>query len=88
MAKRYIRFHYTFSHGGLWLISIADLTILFSHGRRTVAKSISDFTILLATAALWLKGISDLTIPFSHSRRSVAKSISDFTILLATAFGG
>jgi hypothetical protein len=51
VAKKYIRYHYTFSNEGLWLISIADLTILFSHGRRSVAKGISDFTILLATAA-------------------------------------
>ena len=42
VAKQYIRFHYTFSHGGLWLKSISDFSILFSHG------SISDFSILFS----------------------------------------
>jgi hypothetical protein len=49
VAKKYIRFHYTFSHDGLWLKSIPDFRILFSHGCLW-QKSISDFTILLATA--------------------------------------
>ena len=69
------------------MMSIPDLTILFSHSRRSVAKSISDITILLPWRSV-ADSIPDLTILFSHSRRSVAKIISDFTILLATAFGG
>ena len=48
MAKKYTRFHYTFSHGGLWLKSISDFSTLFSHGGLWL-KSIQDFTILLAT---------------------------------------
>jgi hypothetical protein len=30
VAKKYIRFHYTFSHDGLWLKSISDFIILLA----------------------------------------------------------
>jgi hypothetical protein len=42
--EKKIRFHYPFSHGGLWLKSIPDLTILFSHGGLWL-KSMPDFGI-------------------------------------------
>ena len=60
MAKKYIRFHYTFSHEGLWLKSILDFSILFSHGGLWL-KSISDFTIFLLRASV-AKNISDFCI--------------------------
>jgi hypothetical protein len=65
VAEKYIRFHYTFSHGVLWLKSIPDLTIGFSHGGLWL-KSIPDLTILFSHGGLWLKSIPDLTTLFSH----------------------
>jgi hypothetical protein len=48
VAKKYIRFHYTFSHGGQWLkISIPDFSILFNRGG-LLLKSISDCSILFS----------------------------------------
>jgi hypothetical protein len=54
VAKKYIKFHYTFSHDGLWLKSIPGLTILFSHGGLWL-KSIPDLTTLFSHGVLWLK---------------------------------
>jgi hypothetical protein len=54
VAKKYIIFHYNFSHGGQWLLSIPDLTIFFSHGVLWL-KSISDFTIQNSHGGLWFQ---------------------------------
>jgi hypothetical protein len=42
VAKKYIRFHYTFSHDGLWLKRISYFSIVFSHGGLWL-KSVPDF---------------------------------------------
>ena len=56
VAKKYIRLHYTFSHGGLWLKSILDLSTLFSHGR-SVAKIYIKFHYTFSHERPWLKSI-------------------------------
>jgi hypothetical protein len=81
---KYTRFEYIYflaTACSLWLKSIPDFSILFSHGGVWL-KSIPDlsFSILFSHGSLWLKSIPDFCILFSHGSLWL-KSIPDFSIL-------
>ena len=86
MAKIYIRFHYTFSHGCLWLKSISDFTILFSHGCTFCGKNIYQISLYFKPWKSVAKNHVTFHYTFSHGGLWL-KSISDFTILTVATPG-